>query len=304
MSLKLSQRFGVEVKRIEKDLLLILDYLEDEQRKRLSPDNKEEQPLTDEEKQIGLEFLKSPDLFKMIVEDMTLLGYVGEDLNKQLLYLCATSRLMDDPISVMIVSQSASGKSYLVDTVAKLIPENEVIEFHTLSQQALQYMGEKLLHKFMTMGESSHDKDIENQLRQILSGHKLSRYVVVKNEKTGEMTTEQVLVHAVVASVLTTTSSKINPENASRYFIVNTDESISQTVRIYEAQKHKYSEERQEVKDNVIPDIIKKHHIAQRMLKKMAIVIPSKMRNKLKFPFKVMRLRRDCICPITFASVA
>jgi DNA primase len=293
LSLKLNQKFGIESKRIEKDLLLILDYLEEEQRNRLNPDTEEKKELTEEETKAGMRFLKSLDLFKSIVDDMTMLGYVGEDLNKQLLYLCATSRLMDDPISVMIVSQSASGKSYLVDTVSKLIPENEVIEFHTLSQQALQYMGEKLLNKFMTMGEATHDKDIENQLRQILSGHKLSRYVVVKNEKTGEMTTEQVLVRAVVASVLTTTSSKINPENASRYFIVNTDESVNQTVRIYEAQKSKYSEERANIKENVIPDIISKHHAAQRLLKKITIVIPSMMRNKLKFPDKVMRLRRD-----------
>ena len=200
---------------------------------------------------------------------------------------------MDDPISVMIVSQSASGKSYLVDTVSRLIPGNEIIEFHTLSQQALQYMGEKLLHKFMTMGEATHDKDIENQLRQILSGHKLSRYVVVKNEKTGEMSTEQILVRAVVASVLTTTSSRINPENASRYFIVNTDESPDQTSRIYEAQKSKYSEERSRIKENIIPDIIKKHHAAQKLLQKITIVIPSTMRNRLKFPSNVMRLRRD-----------
>ena len=293
LALKLSQKFGVEAKRIEKDLLLILDYLEDEQRKRLNPEEEKKEELTEEEIKTGMEFLKSPDIFDQIVQDMTTLGYVGEDLNKKLIYLCATSRLMDDPISVMIVSQSASGKSYLVDTTARLIPENDVIDFHTLSKQALQYMGDKLLNKFMVMGEASHDDNIENQLRQILSGHKLSRYVVVKNEKTGELTTEQVLVRAVVASVITTTSNKINAENASRYFIVNTDESKEQTQRIYEAQKKKYSEERESIKKNVIPDIIKKHHAAHRLLKKITVVIPSKMRNRLKFPDKIMRLRRD-----------
>ena len=49
LSLKLSQRFGVEVKRIEKDLLLILDYLEDEQRKRLNCNDDEKEELTEEE---------------------------------------------------------------------------------------------------------------------------------------------------------------------------------------------------------------------------------------------------------------
>jgi hypothetical protein len=174
-----------------------------------------------------------------------------------------------------------------------LIPPSEVVEFHSLSQQALQYMGDKLIHKFMTMGEATHNEEIENQLRQILSGHKLSRYVVVKNEKTGEMSTEQVNIRAVVSSVITTTSSRINPENASRYFIVNTDESRNQTARIYEAQKTKYSLERQEVKKNLVPEILSRHHAAQRILRKIAVVLPVKMRDALKFPDKVMRLRRD-----------
>ena len=292
-ALNLSQKFNVEPKKVEKDLLLIFEYFETERDKKLSPKEKDEAELTEEEKKLGLSFLKSPDLFQQIIDDMTTLGYVGEDINKQLLYLCATSRLMDDPISVLIISQSASGKSYLVETVAKLIPENEVIDFNTVSKQALQYMGDRLLNKFMIMGEAMHDPDIEHQIREILSGHKLSRYVVVKNEKTGEMTTEKILVRASVSSALTTTNNKVNPENASRYFIANADESRDQTQRIYEAQKHKYSEERQLVKKNVIPNVIKKHHAAQRLLRKITIVFPSVLREKLRFPDLVMRLRRD-----------
>jgi hypothetical protein len=305
-SLKLSQRFNVEPKKIEKDLLMILDYLEKERDKSLATGSNLEKPeLTEEERRIGLEFLKSPDMFEQIVNDMSILGYVGENLNKELLYLCATSRLMNDPISVLIVSQSASGKSYLVETVAKLLPADEVVDFNTLSKQALQYMGDRLLNKFMMMGEAVHDPDIEHQLRVILSEHKLSRYVVVKNEKTGEMTTEQKFVRANVSSVLTTTNNKINPENASRYFITNTDESEKQTKLIYQAQRNKYSEERQAIKKNIIPDIIKKHHAAQRILRKITLVIPSLMRDKLRFPDNIMRLRRDherfidliaCVC--------
>ena len=47
------------------------------------------------------------------------LGYVGEGINKRLIYLAASSRILDDPISVIVISQSAAGKSYLIDTVKK-----------------------------------------------------------------------------------------------------------------------------------------------------------------------------------------
>lgn len=294
ISAKFAQKFNLEAKRFEKDLLLMFDYFDREQKKRFTVNDKTKKvELTEEEIKLGLDFLKSPDLFEQIVNDMDTMLCVGERLNKQLLYLCATSRLMDNQISMLLLSQSASGKTYLVETLAKLIPEDEVIDFDTLSKQALQYIGDKLMNKFLIMGEAMHDPDIEHQIRAILSSQKLSRYVVVKNEKTGEMTTEQMLVKTAASSVLTTTNDKINPENASRYFITNTDESPEQTKRIYEAQRKKYSEEMQYIKKVVIPQIIKKHNAAQRLLRKITIVIPSRMREALRFPDKIMRLRRD-----------
>ena len=62
-----------------------------------------------------MELLQSPELFERIASDLAALGYVGEELNKQLLYIAASSRKMADPISVVILSQSASGKSLLVE---------------------------------------------------------------------------------------------------------------------------------------------------------------------------------------------
>ena len=70
---------------------------------------------------------------------MDALGYVGEELNKQLVYIAASSRKLEDPISILILSASASGKSFLVDTVRKLIPPEDVIAVTSLSDQALNY---------------------------------------------------------------------------------------------------------------------------------------------------------------------
>ena len=85
-------------KRVEKDLVKILEHLENERDKRLSGREKEEKiTLTNEERELGLSFLKNPALFQEIIDDMTTLGYVGEDLNKQLLYICASSRILRRP---------------------------------------------------------------------------------------------------------------------------------------------------------------------------------------------------------------
>ena len=291
-SSNISQKFGVEITRIEKDLLKILEHLEKERDKALTGKEEAEVELTEEERQIGLAFLRSPDLFDQVVKDMEILGYVGEDLNKQLLYICASTRKLDDPISVLIISQSASGKSYLVDTVKMLLPENEVIAITSLSDQALNYIPDGgLVHKFLTLGEAVHSEVIEHQIREMLSGKELTRLVTTKDEKTGQLLSKQVKTKVVVASVMSTTNHRINPENASRYFLINADESKEQTRKIHEAQRNKYSLERYYEKKEKIPEVIKKHKSAQRLLRNIIIVNP--FAKHLDFPDATMRTRRD-----------
>jgi DNA primase len=289
----LSRAFGLEPARIEKDLLRIVDWLEAERDRALTDDG-DDGPveLTADERRMGLEFLQRTDLFEQIITDMETLGYVGEDVNKQLLYLAATSRKLDDPVSVIILSQSGSGKSYLVSTVKKLMPPEEVVSVTSLSDQALNYMTDGALeHKFLVLGEAVHSETIEHQIREMLSEHELTRLVTVKDEKSGEYVTRQVRTRTVVASVMSTTSGSVNPENASRCFLINTDESREQTQRIHEQQRGKYTLDRYRMKERAVPAVIARHHAAQRLLRKIVIINP--LARYLDFPDVSMRTRRD-----------
>ena len=289
--MNLARIFRLDPKRIEKDVIAILEYLETERdRKLLSPASPEKDELTKEEIDLGMSLLASPRLFDDIVKDMETLGYVGEDLNKKLLYLAASSRVLVDPISVLILSQSAAGKSMLVDTVKKLIPADEVIAVTSLSDQALNYVS-NLMHKFLVLGEAVHAEVIEHQIREMLSGHELSRLVTVKDEKTGKMTSKEVKTPAVVSAVMSGTSHAINPENASRCFIVNSDESREQTRRIHALQREKYSLKRVREKRELVPEIVRKHHAAQKLLRRVTIINP--FAKYLDFPDALMRTRRD-----------
>jgi hypothetical protein len=296
-------KLDVNAVKIEKDLDKILDYFEEEREKRTNP-FKETTELTEEEKELGMKFLKSKNIFKEIIDDVTTIGYVGEDLNKLLLYMCATSRLTENPVSVLIISQSATGKSYLVDIVKKLIPAGEVITIHSLSDQALNYIRD-LMGKFLAFGEAVFNPEVERQIREMLSSKELSRMVVDKDDKTGELIGKIISKDVNVACVMSTTSNNVHPENASRFFIINADESFLQTKRIHEKQMDKYSQDRYYEKQESIPLIVKKHHAAQRLLKKMRVVIPEIMRKIIKFPFHSLRTRRDherfidlmaCVC--------
>jgi DNA primase len=297
---------SLEPRRIEKDLLSILQHLEAERDKRFASANASpaRHELTDEERKLGMELLTSPTLFDQIVSDMDALGYVGEELNKQLVYIAASSRKLEDPISILILSASAAGKSYLVDTVRKLIPPEDVIAVTSLSDQALNYIPDgELMHKFLILGEAVHSETIEHQIREMLSGHQLSRLVALKDEKTGKLTSHTLTSQVIVSAIMSSTSHDINPENASRCFLVNADESAAQTARIHATQREKYSLSRHFERLHSIPRIVAQHHAAQRLLRPVLIVNP--FAAHLDFPRAIIRTRRDherfvdliaCVC--------
>jgi DNA primase len=300
----LAYSFDLEKARVEKDLLAILEALEEERDKAFNQTEEEEIILSEEEIQLGMDLLSSPDLFDRISQDTETLGYVGEDVNKRLLYIAASSRKLDDPISVIVLSESASGKSYLVDTIRKLIPAEDVLAMTSLSEQALNYLPEDgLMHKFLVMGEAVHGDIVEHQLREMLSAKELSRLVTTKDEKTGALTSRMVRKEVIVSAIMSSTNYDINAENASRSFVINTDESAEQTRSIHKIQRKKYSLERYRAKEENIPRIIHQHHCAQRLLEKRVIVNP--FADLLDFPSSMMRARRDherfmdliaCVC--------
>ena len=292
LSQQLSRLFDIPEQRIENDLLAIVDWLEAERDRDLEEEEPTTREQTPEEIDLGMELLTSQDMFTRIVNDLAILGYVGEELNKLLIYLAASSRKLDDPISVLILSQSASGKSLLVETVRKLIPPEDVVAVSSLSDQALNYMTDGgLLHKFLILGEAVHSEVVEHQIREMLSNHELSRMVTTKNDRTGQMETSIIKSRVIVSAMLSSTRYDVNPENASRCFVINTDETRQQTRNIHLAQKQKYSIGRFCEKQNDVPAIIRQHHAAQRLLKKRIIVNP--FAEYLDFPDSLMRTRRD-----------
>ena len=283
----------LEPARIERELVCILEYLEaneeDEGR-----DNRLSFPLTPgpRERVEGLALLRDPALFKRIEEDLEELGYVGEGVNKRLMYIAASSRKMESPISIIVHSQSASGKSYLIDTVRRLMPPEDALNLTSLSDQALNYMeDDALVGKFLTLGESVHSESVEYQLREMLSSGELSRLVTTKDEKSGRMVSHMVKKKVRVAMVMSTTMSRINEENASRSFLISADESQSQTEAIHRRQREKYSLRAYRKREEAVPAIIERHQAAQRLIKPRMIVNP--FAGLLSFPSSQMRTRRD-----------
>ena len=94
------------------------------------------------------------NIFQTILEDYETLGVIGEEHNKLMCYLAATSRLMDNPLNILVLSSSGAGKSTLQDKTLKLMPPESVIRASAITDKALFYM-KSLKNKLLALEEAA-----------------------------------------------------------------------------------------------------------------------------------------------------
>jgi DNA primase catalytic core len=78
-------------------------------------------------------FLANPALLDEVLADLVTLGVAGEQTNKLLCYLAVISRKLDDPLSLLIQSRSAAGKSTLQHAVLALTPDEDQVHYTRLT---------------------------------------------------------------------------------------------------------------------------------------------------------------------------
>lgn len=263
---------GLEPRKVEKDLVKILEHLEQQRDKALKGDDAEEVVITEEQKALAMEFLQSPDIMEKIIQDMEAMGYAGEETNKQLVYLASVSRLMEKPLSIYIQAGSGAGKSYLLETLRKLLPPEAVKAVTSFSDQALNYLdAADLTGKVFMIGEAVHNEVVEAQIRQMQSEGEIARLVTTKDLKSGEMKSREVRQKVRMSFMMSSTALELNPENASRCLILQVDESRSQTERVLAAQRHRRTMEGYHKGQAGIPQILTRHQSAHRLLEALPV---------------------------------
>jgi hypothetical protein len=268
------------------------DKRHQEEAKRISEGQSSAPTIPDALKESALQTLQDPDLMEIIIEDLETLGHVGERTGKQLIYLAATSRLLENPINVLIQGRSSAGKSNMGETVFKLFPPEAVIDATSFSEQALVYAGQcAFKHKVVSMAEHI-DTESNNQvyyyLRELMSKGKVTRYLTMASGE-GSMSAVPVTAEGPIAFVETTTKLKINEENATRMFVYRIDESEELTKKIHKEHRRAVTEEGIRLKASR-ERVIKRHHAMQRLLRARKVIIP--FANEIEFP-TVLRSRRD-----------
>lgn len=247
--------------------------------------------LDEKDRKWGESFLKSPGMFEELIEDFKTLGCVGEENNLLTCYLIANSRLLVGTLAGVITSQSGAGKSVILNTVLKLIPAEEMMLLTRMTPTAFYYQPEgRLKHKVIALGEEVGAKEADLALRCLLSDGFLTNLVTTRDARTGQLSSQETKTEGPSSFLTTTTVDRLDSETLSRFLRLSANETPEQTREILRLQRESRSLDGLE-KRYLGSHLVKKHHAAQRMLKKIEVVNP--YYKKLSFREDLFRLRRE-----------
>lgn len=277
-----------DVKRAVGRLIFTLEEIRD---RRLTKPDEGPPPMTDAEREEALALLKDPHLLEHIEGDLTACGLVGEENNKLLVYLAATSRKLPKPLAVMVQSSSAAGKSSLSEAVLAFVPDEEKVQFSAMTGQSLFYMGGvSLKHKVLAIAEEEGASEASYALKLLQSEGRLKIASTGKDTTSGRHVTHTYDVEGPVAILSTTTAMSVDEELMNRCLVLTIDESREQTRAIHKAQREL------ETLDGVVrrrrrEGLVRLHQNTQRLLRDVEVVNP--LAPELSFPDARTRSRRD-----------
>jgi hypothetical protein len=169
-------------------------------------------------------------------------GLVGEARTAKLAYLAVTSRLLPRQVNIVVKGLSSSGKSYTVECVIGLFPDDPagcqaVYVMTAMSERALIYLSEPLAHRTVVLYEAAalregREKAEDNMtaylVRSLLSEGRIVYPVVVRGDD-GELRTKTITKEGPTNLVTTTTSISLHRENETRMLSLPSDDSAAQT---------------------------------------------------------------------------
>jgi hypothetical protein len=238
--------------------------------------------------------LRDPDLIDRISDDIVLQGVAGEKHLAATLYLVFTSRKLRRPLAARVRGPSTSGKSHVIEGVARLMPPEAVIHATQMTPQALFYMRPGTLrHKLIVAGERSRNEQDEaaeatRALREMISAGRLTKLLPVKVGDTFE--TQLIEQEGPIAFVESTTLGEVFAEDENRALPLYTDERSEQTRRILTALGEQYAGRAAGGRD--AERVLQVHHAAQRMLSRRDVIIPFADRIGALLPAERVEVRR------------
>jgi hypothetical protein len=292
---------------IETDLIELGDLLDlyreqiFEQENSSFLDTSSKYELTPEAQREAMEFLLKPRLIENINSLIETTGIIGEEQSRILSFVIASSYKMPYRLHGLIQASSGKGKSHIINNIADLMPQEDVINFSRITSRSLyNYQLDELMYKLIVIqDENGLDEESLFALRELQSAGYLISSTSSKNS-LGKHQARVTKVNAHFSSLMASTKSEVYFDNESRSVILGIDESEEQTERIIKYDNEvragihakKDKSQAQIILRNVMR-VLKSKEVVNPFAHKILLPVEAKMRRRLNKQFQ------DVIAQIT-----
>lgn len=291
---ELSEKQGFDFQELETDFLQLTDLLEQHREAlfeaEINPvtDRYSEKELTPQAHEKAVEFLSKPQLLENINKLLEQNGIVGEEQNRMVLFVLASSYKMPYLMHAIVQGSSGEGKSHLINGIAQCMPQEDVMNMTRITSKSLyHYRDKELINKLIVIQDfDGLDEEAQYAFREMQSAKFLTSSTVVKDifgNNRGRI--KQVQAH--FASMTTTTKAEVYYDNMSRSVILGVDESQAQTMRIIAIQNKKLAGKENNENELQATQLLRN---AMRVLKSYEVINP--FADKLILPLEAKMLRR------------
>ncbi|MFH7010872.1 hypothetical protein ACHRV5_03315 [Flavobacterium sp. FlaQc-52] len=291
---ELSEKQGFDFQELETDFLQLTDLLEQHREAlfeaEINPvtDRYSEKELTPQAHEKAVEFLSKPQLLQNINKLLEQNGIVGEEQNRMVLFILASSYKMPYLMHAIVQGSSGEGKSHLINGITQCMPQEDVMNMTRITSKSLyHYRDKELINKLIVIQDfDGLDEEAQYAFREMQSAKFLTSSTVVKDifgNNRGRI--KQVQAH--FASMTTTTKAEVYYDNMSRSVILGVDESQAQTMRIIEKQNKKLAGKGNSENEVQATQLLRN---AMRVLKSYEVINP--FADKLMLPLEAKMLRR------------
>lgn len=245
--IELSEKFSLNGNEMETDLLNLRDLLLEYREKQTEAIHSEVSPyrinqaLSPSKEQEAIKFLSEDNLLKRIDKLIEKSGVIGEEKNRTLLFVSA-STFSTRPLHVLVQGSSGSGKSHLINAIKNCIPSESVTDLTRITSKSLyNYQGNELVNKLIVVQDfDGLDDEAQLAFREAQSAGYLNSSTVIK-DKLGNQQSVVRKVKAHFSSMVATTKAEVYYDNMSRSIVIGVDESEEQTRRIISTQNKTFT---------------------------------------------------------------
>jgi hypothetical protein len=186
-------------------------------------------------KEAAGDLIHEPDILGRFADDLAKAGLVGEDRNAKVLFLALTTRLFARPVSVAVKGVSSGGKSFTVEIVLRFLPAEGYWSRTAMSERALAYSDEDFRHRHLVIYEAAGmTSDFGSYLiRSLLSEGRID-YELPEKTRDG-MKPRVIRKDGPTGLIVTTTATKLHPENETRLLSLSVKDTPQHTTAIMRA---------------------------------------------------------------------